>query len=491
MVTLNLDTAGGAFPLPTGGTFVHGMSDLEFLQCEIADWLTSPQLADQLDSERYYDGKHDILDRRITMVDEAGKEVEIPYLPNNKIVDNQYAKCVDQKTNYLMGKPFVFDCSDKKHEKVLETVFDSGLRQKLKTAAREAVIGGKAWIMPYYGEGGKLEFSVLSASSVRPFWADAAHTKLDCAIHLYRIEEYTQERKKQITTKVEVLHGGGIDRFVYREGALVRDPDAPSGAYITADGKPYNWKRIPLVCFKYSEAEQPLLNKVRGLQDQLNLKTSDFMNALDATVYNSVIVLENYDGEDTESVRKNIMSSGVIKVRTFDGVKGDARILKLDVDSDSYKKAIDHLKQSIIDNARGHDAKDDRLGNSPNQMNIQSMYSDMDLDANGMETEFKAAMQDLLWFINQDLANRGFGNYTDCSVDVIFNRDILVNESEAIKNCSQSVGMISDETLLKNHPYVNNPAAELERIKKEKAEAADVYGSAFSSVPVTVPKGNE
>ena len=40
----------------------------------------------------------------------------------------------------------------------------------------------------------------------------------------------------------------------------------------------------------------------------------------------------------------------------------------------------------------GYDAKDDRIivGN-PNQMNIQSMYSDIDLDANGIETEFQAA----------------------------------------------------------------------------------------------------
>ena len=49
----------------------------------------------------------------------------------------------------------------------------------------------------------------------------------------------------------------------------------------------------------------------------------------------------------------------------------------------------------MIENARGYDAKDDRLGGNPNQMNIQSMYSDIDLDANGMETEFQAAFEEL------------------------------------------------------------------------------------------------
>ena len=35
------------------------------------------------------------------------------------------------------------------------------------------------------------------------------------------------------------------------------------------------------------------------------------------------------------------------------------------------------LKDAIIENARGYDAKDDRMSGNPNQMNIQSMYSDI------------------------------------------------------------------------------------------------------------------
>ena len=75
------------------------------------------------------------------------------------------------------------------------------------------------------------------------------------------------------------------------------------------------------------------------------------------------------------------------------------------------------LKKALINNARGYDAKDDRMGNNPNQMNIQSMYSDIDLDANGMETEFQAAFEELLWFINQDLANKGKGDFEEKMAD--------------------------------------------------------------------------
>ena len=50
------------------------------------------------------------------------------------------------------------------------------------------------------------------------------------------------------------------------------------------------------------------------------------------------------------------------------------------------------------------------MSGNPNQMNIQSMYSDIDLDANGIEMEFQASMEELLWFVNQHLANTGRGN---------------------------------------------------------------------------------
>lgn len=33
-------------------------------------------------------------------------------------------------------------------------------------------------------------------------------------------------------------------------------------------------------------------------------------------------------------------------------------------------------------------------------MNIRSIYSDIDLDANNMEMEFQASLEQLMWFVN-------------------------------------------------------------------------------------------
>ena len=48
---------------------------------------------------------------------------------------------------------------------------------------------------------------------------------------------------------------------------------------------------------------------------------------------------------------------------------------------------------------------------------------------------------------------------------------MLMNESEIIDNCTKSQGLISDETIIANHPWVDDPQTEIERLKKQKEEA--------------------
>ena len=75
------------------------MSDLVFLEQSIMRWKGSPERAMQIKGHLYYDNEHDILTRKRTMIGEDGKLQEIENLPNNQVMDNQYAKMVNQKSN--------------------------------------------------------------------------------------------------------------------------------------------------------------------------------------------------------------------------------------------------------------------------------------------------------------------------------------------------------------------------------------------------------
>ena len=472
----------------TATNFTQGMTDKRFLELEITAWLKSPERAKQIAGEMYYDGGHAVLGRKRMALDDDGKPKELKHLPNNRLVNNLYSKMVDQKTNYSFGRPFSFDTENTKYAETLGTVLGPRFRRLMRNVGEGAWIGGKSWVYPYY-ESGVLSFKRFPADEVLAFWADADHTILDAAVHVYMVLEYDEHEQAKDVVKVEVMHGGGVDCFIRKDdGTLEPDPQAASGDYITKvdpatqQVTTYNWERIPLVCFKSSHHEIPLLSRVKCLQDAYNDVLSNFANQMEEDIHSTILVIKNYDGEDLGTFRRNIMEYGSIKVRSYEGSEGGVETLQIEVNAENYKVLLSLLKDAIIENARGYDAKDDRMSGNPNQMNIQSMYSDIDLDANGIETEFQASMEELLWFVNKHLANTGGGSFEGAEVTVIFDRDVLINETEAINNCKNSVGILSDETIVKMHPWVSDPEQELKRIKAEKEEAAaDPYRAAFEA----------
>lgn len=483
---------------PAGLSVIGGrMTDKRFLEKEIALWLASDERARQLEGEDYYNGDQDILCRERTIIDSDGKLRKVEHLPNNRLIDNQFAKMVDQKTNYLLGRPFSFDTDNTTYDKALQTVFTRKVKRLLRIVCENAYTGGRAWVHPYYDESGALALTHFPAYEVLPFWADNEHTVLDCAVRLYPMTRYDPSGEAERINKVEVFHAGGVEHFEWRDGVLVADPDAPPGSHalVVLDGKeqPYNWLRCPLVCFKANHRESPLLCRVKCLQDALNLMLSNFVNNMEEDVRNTVLVIHNYDGEDLGEFRRNLATYGAIKVRSYDGRDGSVETLEIQVNAENYKALLDLLKKAIIENARGFDAKDDRLGGSPNQLNIRSMYADIDLDANELEVEFGAAFEELLWFVNQYLSNTGKGSYDTEDITVIFDRDILVNESEAIENCVKSGGILSRETIVKAHPWVDDPGKELERIKAEEQDVinSDPYRVAFLQGTTPVTEGGD
>lgn len=442
-------------------------SDEDFILREIRNFKLSRRRRDMLCGEAYYLGEHDILSRQRTVIGEKGGLVAVDNLPNNRVVDNQYKKMVDQKNNYLLGLPITFRSDDRDYADALKKIFDKRALRLFKRIGQDALVCGVGWLFVGVGDDGRLALKRVPPYELIPEWHDAEHTELDCAIRVYRITEHLKTGE-HVIEKVEVYSRSGIRCFTLKDGRLV--PSAPFFQnYFTVGESGFNWTRIPLIPFKYNSKEIPLINMVKTLQDGLNVIESNFQNCMEEDTRNTILVLKNYDGENLGEFRRNLAVYGAVKVNTVDGSDGDLSTLKIEVNSENYKVILKLFKQAIIENAMGYDAKDDRLSGSPNQLNIRSMYSDIDLDANGTETEFQASFEELLYFVKAYLFNIGAGDFENSSADVIFNRDTLISESEAIENCRRSVGILSDETIIAMHPWVDDPAAELQRVTVQNA----------------------
>lgn len=471
------------------------MTDEQFIVAEINRFRRSKRFYDMIAGDNYFSGKHAILHKKRTAIGENGELMEIENLPNNKIVDNQYKKMVIQKSNYLVGQPFIFQCENEAYaEAVKPLILSKKFMKMLKEISKDALNGGIGWIYPHYDEQGEFAIKRFKPYEILPMWKDAEHTILDAAIRIYEIVGYEGTIEK-IITKVEVFDTDGLYYFELNNGNLIPEEPfyEPHFTVIDHEGtaQGFNWEKIPLIPWKYNAEEVPLITMCKSLQDGLNKIESQWEDQMEEDPRNTIMVLVNYDGQNLGEFRKNLAQYGAVKVRSMDGNHGDVKTLQIQVNAENYKAIIEQFKKAIVENCMGYDAKDDRIGSNANEMNLKSMYSDIELDTNGMETEFQAAFEELLWFINCHLANTGVGDFEDEEWEIIFNRDIMVNESDVINNIKNSVGILSDETLIAQHPWVDDPDDELKKVQKQKEEQMDLYGEGAFGQNSNVKDGDE
>lgn len=454
--------------LPKPDSSVSSNSDIRYLEMVLRKWLESPERQEQLLAEKYYAGDHDILRREKKVIGPDGNLVKIENVANNKLVDNQYRKLVDQKTNYVLGKPLTIATTKDEYLTLLNNVFSKAVHRQLRVLAQYAVDGGISWLYPYYDEDGKFKIAVFPAYEICPIWKDGAHTELECVMRYYSEENFTDKGGTESIHRVDLYTTHGITHFRYQGASLIPDKNPHSG-YLRVGDEEFNWTRLPMIPFKYNSKEIPLIRNVKSLQDSLNQVLSDFQNNMEEDPRTSILVLKNYDGTNIPEFRQNLAVYGVIKVTTVDGVQGGVETLKVEVNAQNYQAILMQLKRAIVENGRGFDAKEERMDGDPNQMNIESMYTDIDLDVNAMETEFQAGFEELKWFIDQYLIHKGEADYTEEDVEFVFNRDIFINEDAKIDNCVKSVGVLSNKTILSRHPWVTNVEHELQQIEEDKA----------------------
>ena len=198
------------------------------------------------------------------------------------------------------------------------------------------------------------------------------------------------------------------------------------------------------------------------------------MDSMDEDSRNTILVLKNIGGNSEESlkeIRKGINRSGILAFSSNSQTgNADVSTLKVDMDISNYQALLETLRRAIIDVGRGVDTNSDLFQKAVNQMTIQSLYTNIDLDANEMETEFKVSLDILLYFYNF------YKGYKYQKVDFTFDRNILINESATIENAQKSSGIISEKTIMKRHPWVNDVEEEIKQKSFEMKEESDYDG---------------
>lgn len=462
------------------------LNDREFLERELSKWLTCKQRRFQMIADGYYNYEQAIKLKKRMVIADGGKMAVDPHLPNNRFMDNRYADMVDQKVNYLLAKPLTFKTDNQTYADALKLVFNKSFYKTFKNLGKDTYNGGIGWLYPYYDEQGNFKIRKFKPYEILPFWSDDDHTQLDFAVRYYEMLGY-QGHVEHVYRFVEVYDTKGIHKFTYENGGLRPDYQTYYFERPDLDGEliPYNWDRVPLIAFKANNNETSLLKKCKSLQDGINEILSNFGDGMQENASgNSVLVLKNYGGENLGEFRRNLSQYKAVKVTTVDGADGGVDTLQIEVNAENYLTILAELRKALIHNCRGYDVDELKSAGSPNEMTIKSVYSQIDLDANELETEFQASFEELLWFVNQHLANVGVGNFDNEKVEVIFDRDLMINESQVIQDVNASASLLSKRTLLSQHPWITDVEKELKELDKEEQKQMEQFGNSQFIKPV-------
>ncbi|MNW41151.1 Phage portal protein, SPP1 Gp6-like [compost metagenome] len=453
----------------------------QIIQLEIGDWRKSDKLKWMEIGEQYYRNKTDILKRQRTAIGASGAKEIVGNLANNKLANAFIRKLVDQKVGYLLGKPLSVQTVNKTYATAWGEIFKPAMYRRLQSTGKNAINKGLAWWFVHYDEVGQLSFKKMKSEECIPLWADDAHTILDAMIRDYEVVVYEGLQRKTVR-KIEWWDTNGVRCYINDGTGMIPDVEAgvagPHLMVVDQKGgteKPYSWERVPFICFKYNEEEQSLVEIIKSLVDDYDRNKSDNSNNLE-DLPESIYKVKNYSGSDPAEFRKNL---AIYRTAFVDG-DGDLDTLALEINVEAYKTHMEQSRKDIYEFGRGVDTQGVDIGSAPSGIALKFLYGDLDLDASLMETEFQASLEQLRWFVDTHLYNKTGVDYSGDSLSFIFNRDMPTDESAIIEAIKNSIGILSDETLVAQHPWVKDVLVELERIKKQKEEEMkrlpDSYG---------------
>ena len=453
----------------------------EFIRLELLAF--DSKVADMQKGKDYYKDKHDICNKKRIGIGKDGKPSEIYNLPNSKIMDNQYSKLVDQKVNYLLSKPpKITNEEDKNNEKELISLFDSRFMRTLNKIALDTYNCGIGWLCVSL-ENDEFTFEKMDPKELIPIWKNNNHEGLSALIRK-KVYKACEDGKFKEKTEIEFYDGESIKIFDYNHGELEFKEEK---GYLKKEDKQYKLGKIPFVYFKSPE-EQPLLFKVKALQDALNDMMSNFVDNMLEDPRNTILVLKNYGGEDLGQFRSELAKYGAVKVESDDGTQGGVETLEVEVNHENYKFIIETLKKAIVENGKGVDAKNDKSAQAPNEINIKSMYTDIDLDANKLELEFQASfeyLQEIMSTVTTGIfaaiKEKVIGKTKKTYSTIKFDRNVMVYEGGIIENLAKS-DKLSDKTYFEKHPYVSDVDEELKRISTEELDRIKQFDD-YDNIP--------
>ena len=388
--------------------------------------------------ENYYNAKNEILSR--TMRDTTK--------PNNKIANSYASYITDTLVGYFVGKPISYSGNDTNVLNELQMIFEyNDEADENAELAKNASIYGIAYELLYMNEN-VVRFKSLDPKECIPIFDDTIDNNLLAFIRYY--DNYDVVQDKTITI-IEVI----TDKETVRYSTT-----STLGNLTFIESYPHYFGMVPIAIYKNNEEESGDFEQVISLIDAYDKLESDSLNDFEYFV-DAYLALYGFtaEPEDIAEMKENrvlLMDEGtsaewLIKDTSDNNIENIKN--RIDADIHKFAKCPNLADKEFASNASGVAIKFKLLG-TENKVAIK-------------ERKFKRGLQqrlELLANIKGVLAN----GFDWRSIDIIFTRNIPTNDTDIANMVNTLSGIVSEETLLAQIPFVEDVAGEIERLDKEK-----------------------
>ena len=392
---------------------------------------------------------------------------------DNRIPFNFHGLLVNQKASYMFAAPPIFDLGNKETNKKLTQFLGDKYPKVCKDLCIEASNCTVAWLHVWKDGKGAWKYAVVPAEQIIPVWTSDLEKELSGVFRSYQnIDEETGDRytvyeywNDKECTAYRLKAGDELDQLMPYQMFLV-DPELCE--YL--DCYQHGVGEVPFFPFFNNNIDTDDLKNIKPLIDTYCKVFSGFVNDLE-DIQEVIFVLTNYGGEDLGQFLRDLKDYKAIQIESDgDGDHSGVSTLTIELPVEAREKLLEITRKCIFEQGMGIDPDPQNFGNSSG-VALQFLYSLLEQKAGLQETEFRL----------------GFGRFIRCicrlqeikikdgTIAQTWTRTSVKNDQELSQIASQSKGIISDETIVSHHPWVDDPEKEMDLLKEqEESSAADI-----------------
>lgn len=385
---------------------------------------------------------------------------------DNRVSHNFHQLITDEKTAYVFTNPVLFDVGDKKINKKIKETLGDDFKSESAYLCTNATNNKVAWLH-YWIEDGEFLYSVVETEQCIPIFDGKLKKKIIGFYRYYPIIEETETGTIKEYVVFEYWDNKHCEQYKFR-GNLV----GTGLTYISAGYQEFehDLEEVPFIEFKNNRNMINDLKKYKDLIDIYDKVMSGYANDLE-DIQQLIYILENYGGENLKEFLGDLKRYKTVKTETGeDGrTNGGLKTLQIEIPVEARNSILEILKKQIYESGQALQQDTESFGNASG-VALKFFYRKLELKAGLTQIEFEKGFAKLVRAIMKFL---GIADWKTKTITQTWTRNMISNDLEnaQIANESKTNETISDETIAKNHPWVEDPEEELKKLKQQKEEA--------------------